>query len=376
MPHEKHEQVCLSLPKVLCHRLKAARKLALADIGEETMLGKMNVSHDLGVACALVALLAFAAPPTVLASVIFSASAGSCAHDGAAGAACFQEVSRAPPASADTSTAVGNALSTPSGIGSSAQAFGSVPAGTSTAVPQGPSMASGASFTLDDVIISGPSQATSVDASLNVLAHYSIFSQTNAVSGIDFDQYSQTAGNSTLTVSGGNSDLGFFFSNTVSLGRKVDSTGQLFLIFDISGDFPSVTAQQLLDGVLLGTPDFTVPLNTEISLGMSIGTTVGLTLSVPVTCNVPPCATPQVPTASGGTEISGIDTFGFPTDGPVFNLPQGFTANSATGLIVNNRWVIPDIGPVNPVPEPGTLVLFTASMLGMQMIRRRRRQAD
>lgn len=342
------------------------------------MRGETNGWGDLGLICAFGALLAFAAPPTAHAGVIYSASAGQCDNQSASGAICGQTDTRAPPTSADTSTAIGNAIAGPSGIGSSAQANGSVPAGISTAVPQGPGMASSATLTLDDVIISavGGSSATSIDASLNVGAHYSIFLQSNAVSGVNFGQYSQTSGSSTLAVSAYNADFSVFYSNKVLLGRTVDSTGQVALNFSISGDFPGVTEQQLLDGILLGTPFFAVPIGTPITLGLSISTLAGLTLSVPSTCNVPPCTLGQVPTASGGIEISAIDTFGFPTDGPVFDLPDGFTANSLSGLIVDNRWVIPSSGPVNSVAEPPTSALFGAALLGIPMLRRRRRQAD
>ncbi|MBI3838904.1 MAG: PEP-CTERM sorting domain-containing protein [Planctomycetia bacterium] len=54
-------------------------------------------------------------------------------------------------------------------------------------------------------------------------------------------------------------------------------------------------------------------------------------------------------------------TFGFPTSGPVFNLPDGFTANSPEGQIANNNFV----------PEPSTLAL-AAIGLGLVACYRRR----
>jgi len=42
-------------------------------------------------------------------------------------------------------------------------------------------------------------------------------------------------------------------------------------------------------------------------------------------------------------------TLSFPLLGPVFNLPAGYTVQSASGLIVDNRWLSPD---AVPVPEP------------------------
>jgi hypothetical protein len=56
-------------------------------------------------------------------------------------------------------------------------------------------------------------------------------------------------------------------------------------------------------------------------------------------------------------------TLGFPTSGPVANLPEGYTLNSAGGHIVNNRFV----------PEPPTFVLAAVGVLGLMASARRRR---
>jgi hypothetical protein len=63
----------------------------------------------------------------------------------------------------------------------------------------------------------------------------------------------------------------------------------------------------------------------------------------------------------------------FPTDGSVFNLPPGFTANSAEGDIVNNRFVSPA---QSATPEPASLTLFglgVVSMAGVKVWRKLRR---
>jgi hypothetical protein len=237
-----------------------------------------------------------------------------------------------------------------------------------TAVPQGPQFASGAYIQLDDVIISGPEGK--VATSINLFAHYSEFTQTNAVSGTDFGQYSLTNASSDLSVSGGDNDLSFFYNNHITMTRKVNSSGQVFNVFDISGDFPDVTPQELLDGTFLQTPGFDVSVNTPITLTLSIGTFAQLTLSVPIGC--PLCEGVSKPGASGGTTMNAADTFYFPGDGPVFNLPAGYTANSASGLIVDNRWVS---GAAAVVPEPGTLSLLGLGLLGAGAMRRRRTSA-
>lgn len=57
----------------------------------------------------------------------------------------------------------------------------------------------------------------------------------------------------------------------------------------------------------------------------------------------------------GRTTVDILNTFGFPTDRPVFNLPDGYTAE-AGDYLVNNRFIVPGAA----VPEPGSWVLMIA----------------
>lgn len=88
-----------------------------------------------------------------------------------------------------------------------------------------------------------------------------------------------------------------------------------------------------------------------ISVGLSLQTTAEATLSP--TGSV---FTQQAGAANGFVDFS--RTLEFPTSGPVFNLPAGFTVNSADGAIVNNQFV-----GFPTVPEPGTLLLLGTSLL-------------
>jgi len=54
-----------------------------------------------------------------------------------------------------------------------------------------------------------------------------------------------------------------------------------------------------------------------------------------------------------------IHTLTFPTDGPVFDLPPGFTVNSDDGTIVNNQFV------GAAVPEPSTLSALLSGFAGI-----------
>ena len=68
-----------------------------------------------------------------------------------------------------------------------------------------------------------------------------------------------------------------------------------------------------------------------------------------------------------------LNTVSLPLSGPVFNLPPGFTANSPSALIVDNRFV----GGPQVVPAPATLGLLAVGLVGLAATTRRtgRRQA-
>lgn len=102
------------------------------------------------------------------------------------------------------------------------------------------------------------------------------------------------------------------------------------------------------------TPTLTVPTNTPIFLSMSI------------------LASVDNGVADIGGFVNASSTFYFPLNGPVFNLPAGYTASIA-GLNVENNAVV---GTAESVPEPSTFVILGAGLAllaGVQSQRVRRR---
>jgi hypothetical protein len=65
-----------------------------------------------------------------------------------------------------------------------------------------------------------------------------------------------------------------------------------------------------------------------------------------------------------------LHTLTFAQSGPAFTLPEGFTANSVGGNIVDNQFVG---GEADAVPEPATLALVSSGLLAIASARRRRR---
>ena len=206
-----------------------------------------------------------------------------------------------------------------------------------------------ASFELNDVIVTGPGGVTSVDAAANVVI--------NGLIGVGgFPGPSPPPGG------------GAIVSFSIHFFGVVTGAGTIGI--DSSAD-PIATATGLLDSGGLDGP----PLIGGRSYGKIITSGVGAFSTVsPNTVKVVIGTGASAGSNGGalGNFSEGVSNFGstvhFPRTGPVFNLPDGFTANSISGHIVNNQWT--------GVPEPGGIVLAVSCFMGLAGIRRTQRRRD
>jgi hypothetical protein len=229
------------------------------------------------------------------------------------------------------------------GSASVSAAGGTIGTSSSTSTPLNASTTNSAdaaaSFTIDDVIFTNTIGATSFSGSANFLLQGS-YSVTNAnLSGLIVTAISTLQ--LTATVDGGSVN------------------GAYTAEFDAGGNF-QLSSSGVLSGLTGGASadvsvEFSVPIsgqaNTPISVEaiMSINTVASL--------------------GTNGTTDFG-STLSFAPSGPVFDLPAGWTANSVSGNIVDNRFV----GVTAPLPEPGTLTIFGSAALSMLgLVARRRR---
>ena len=108
-----------------------------------------------------------------------------------------------------------------------------------------------------------------------------------------------------------------------------------------------------------GPPPSSAPFALDFS---NINHQTGFTPSYTVPTNVPIAFTQSIELHANGISIGDFEsTFSFPLSGPVFDLPPGFTVNSAQGLIQDNRWL--GAPTASPVPEPANSILMTLGIV-------------
>lgn len=205
----------------------------------------------------------------------------------------------------------------------------------------------GASFNIDDVLISGPGDF--VDGILNLDLGGALSASADYHNALG-----QSGSSAQVTV--GISFPGFGGGGGALLGAGAPPTNTLTLT--TSGLLTGYSGTGAL--LELHLVSSVLPVGTPFSIGMSLDTqTVAF-------YNVFGTGTASVPIIAEAF-ASYTHTLSFSRGGPVFTLPDGYTVNSVDGGIVNNRF-----GGLPTVPEPATLSLIGLGLMGLELARRRR----
>jgi hypothetical protein len=203
----------------------------------------------------------------------------------------------------------------------------------------------GATFTFDDLVITGPpgTQGTPVNLSFNI-----------ALSG----------GGLSAVTTGQNIFAQSSFTVAYSLAG---TSGQGSLSAGNGGAFD---ANGILQGVVTGAGAISNTIFTTADATVTVGTPFSFSLGVQALAEAGPtnfCNGGCVGTAAVTADFA--NTIGLPTTGSVANLPQGYTLDSSSGLIVNNQFI--GGGPA-ATPEPPALIMLGSGLLSLALFLRRR----
>jgi len=268
------------------------------------------------------------------------------------------------------SSAFGNAIASVSGLGVEANAQMTQ---LGAAYSGGPDNENYAQVTLNDVTITCSGTSCGgiklVNGSLNVFTAGTVSLTASAapaspipgdsrVESFSAGSYANVYVGGTLT---DNISFNYLFSTSYSQSESDTTTGSGSLPPTDSSSASNNNITQILpgSGMTLTTSVFALPVGTPFDL------TLLLDAQAWAAFDGFPFSDPLVLSATA--DMNYYDTLSFPTSGPVFNLPDGFTINSVEGDIVNNEFA-----PATPLPPTWTMMLIGLAGLGFISHRRRK----
>jgi hypothetical protein len=207
-----------------------------------------------------------------------------------------------------------------------------------------------AQFMCNDLVVSGPSNPAGVSIILNFVLNgqFSVTNTLNDAGVGDGDYLGSSQSTSNVSLSLG--ILGGNYEGAFSVTAMSDGDGNQSASDANSGLLNSYVGFGQYDFTL---GPLTVPVNSSFSLSNEL--TVGSGWSTN-----PAGTGPEAPNFTG----SAVDNYSLAFQSIAATLPGGYTLNSAEANIVNDVYT-------SPVPEPGTLSLLGAALLGAVYLRRR-----
>jgi len=200
-------------------------------------------------------------------------------------------------------------------------------------------------FSFNDIIISGPSATVSTSLNLDINGTLS------ATSGPLYPSNALPAW--------AQSYVGFTYGGSFGSGG---GSSTVYTAGTAGGSSTTITNAGMFDSTFSGNANLTTAL-VEVNTGMALSFNAMLQTSAVVGATF----------GAQPVDLEAISDFSHTlmfSSAPVFNLPDGYTVNSLSGLIVDNHWANPA---VTPVPEPEIYAMLGVGLGFMGWVGRRKK---